>query len=105
MKRLYVTGGCGYVGSLMIQKFLKKYDILNVDTQWFGNKLIKNNNLLNIKEDIRNLSGEFIEKNTYAVVHLANIANDPSVELDQTLSWEVNVLAAKNLIEKALKQG
>ena len=35
MKRLYVTGGCGYVGSLMIQKFLKKYDILNVDTQWF----------------------------------------------------------------------
>ena len=105
MKRLYVTGGCGYVGSLMIQKFLKKYDILNVDTQWFGNKLIKNNNLLNIKEDIRNLSGEFIEKNTYAVVHLANIANDPSVELDQTLSWEVNVLAAKNLIEKSIKAG
>ena len=105
MKRLYVTGGCGYVGSLMIQKILKKYDILNVDTQWFGNKLIKNNNLLNIKEDIRNLSGEFIEKNTYAVVHLANIANDPSVELDQTLSWEVNVLAAKNLIEKSIKAG
>ena len=105
MKRLYVTGGCGYVGSLMIQKFLKKYDILNVDTQWFGNKLIKNNNLLNIKEDIRNLSGEFIEKNTYAVVHLANIANDPSVELDQTLSWEVNVLAGKNLIEKSIKAG
>ena len=105
MKRLYVTDGCGYVGSLMIQKFLKKYDILNVDTQWFGNKLIKNNNLLNIKEDIRNLSGEFIEKNTYAVVHLANIANDPSVELDQTLSWEVNVLAAKNLIEKSIKAG
>ena len=69
------------------------------------NKLIKNNNLLNIKEDIRNLSGEFIEKNTYAVVHLANIANDPSVELDQTLSWEVNVLAAKNLIEKSIKAG
>ena len=105
MKKLYITGGCGYVGSLMIQKFLEKYNIQNVDTQWFGNKLIKNNNLVNIKEDIRNLSGEFIEKNTYAVVHLANIANDPSVELDQTLSWEVNVLAAKNLIEKSIKAG
>ena len=36
---------------------------------------------------------------------MANIANDPSVELDQTLSWEVNVLAAKNLIEKSIKAG
>ena len=105
MKKLYITGGCGYVGSLMIKKFLEKYDIQNVDTQWFGNKLIKSNNLVNIKEDIRNLSGEFIKKNTYAVIHLANIANDPSVELDQTLSWEVNVLAAKNLIEKSIKAG
>jgi len=105
MKKLFITGGCGYVGSLMIQNFLDKYTIQNVDTQWFGNKLRNNDNLINIKEDIRNLSGEFIEKNTYAVIHLANIANDPSVELDQTLSWEVNVLAAKNLIEKSINAG
>jgi nucleoside-diphosphate-sugar epimerase len=105
MKKLFITGGCGYVGSLMIQNFLNRYIIQNVDTQWFGNKLRNNDNLINIKEDIRNLSGEFIEKNTHAVIHLANIANDPSVELDQTLSWEVNVLAAKNLIEKSIKAG
>jgi len=105
MKKLFVTGGCGYVGSLMIQKFLKRHVVKNIDTQWFGNKLKKNDNLTNIKEDIRNLSGEFIDKDTYAVIHLANIANDPSVELDQTLSWEVNVLAAKNLIEKSIKAG
>ena len=104
-KKLFVTGGCGYVGSLMIQSFLDRYSIKNIDTQWFGNKLKKNNDLINIEEDIRNLSGEFIDKNTYAVIHLANIANDPSVELDQTLSWEVNVLAAKNLIEKSINAG
>ena len=105
MKKLFVTGGCGYVGSLMINSFLNKYIIKNVDNQWFGNKLKEDNNLTNIKEDIRNLSGDFIEDGTYAVIHLANIANDPSVELDQTLSWEVNVLAAKNLIEKSIKVG
>lgn len=104
-KKLFVTGGCGYVGSLMIQSFLDRYSVKNIDTQWFGNKLKKNNDLINIEEDIRNLSGEFIDKNTYAVIHLANIANDPSVELDQTLSWEVNVLAAKNLIEKSINAG
>jgi nucleoside-diphosphate-sugar epimerase len=105
MKKLFITGGCGYIGSSMIQNFLDKYIIKNVDTQWFGNKLKKDKNLTNIKEDIRNLSGDFIDKNTYAVIHLANIANDPSVELDQTLSWEVNVLAAKKLIEESIKKG
>jgi nucleoside-diphosphate-sugar epimerase len=105
MKKLFITGGCGYVGSLMIQNFLNKYIIKNVDTQWFGNTLKEDKNLTNIKEDIRNLTGDFIDKNTYAFIHLANIANDPSVELNQTLSWEVNVLAAKNLIEKSIKAG
>ena len=105
MEKLFITGGCGYVGSLMIQNFLDKYIIKNVDTQWFGNKLKEGKNLTNIKEDIRNLSGDFIDKNTYAVIHLANIANDPSVELDQVLSWEVNVLAAKKLIEESIKKG
>jgi nucleoside-diphosphate-sugar epimerase len=105
MEKLFITGGCGYVGSLMIQNFLDKYIIKNVDTQWFGNKLKEGKNLTNIKEDIRNLNGDFIDKNTYAVIHLANIANDPSVELDQVLSWEVNVLAAKKLIEESIKKG
>ena len=105
MKKLFVTGGCGYVGSLMIDKFLSTYQIKNIDTQWFGNNLKNHKNLVNIKEDIRNLKSEFIEKDTYAVLHLANIANDPSVELDQALSWEVNVLAAKNLIEQSIKLG
>ena len=105
MKKLFVTGGCGYVGSLMIDKFLSTYKIKNIDTQWFGNNLKNHKNLINIKEDIRNLKSEFIEKDTYAVLHLANIANDPSVELDQALSWEVNVLAAKNLIEQSIKLG
>ena len=105
MKKLFVTGGCGYVGSLMINKFLSKYYIKNLDTQWFGNKLEKDNNLINIKGDIRNIDRDIIENDTYAVIHLANIANDPSVELDQTLSWEVNVLAAKKLIENSIKSG
>ena len=105
MKKLFITGGCGYVGSFMIHSFLNKYTIKNVDTQWFGNKLKEDNNLTNIKQDIRNLNRDFIDDNTYAVLHLANIANDPSVELDQTLSWEVNVLAAKNVIEESIKAG
>ena len=42
-------------------------------------------------------------KSVHTVIHLAGIANDPSVELDEKLSWEVNVLATRFLIEKAVK--
>ena len=39
----------------------------------------------------------------HAIVHLANIANDPSVELNQNLSWEVNVLSIKKIVEYSIK--
>ena len=47
-----------------------------------------------IKEDIRNFDKLKIS-NTYAIIHLANITNDPTVKLNPNLSWEVNVLASK----------
>ena len=39
------------------------------------------------------------------VFHLANIANDPSVDLNPYSSWEVNVLAGMRLIDRASRQG
>ena len=55
-----------------------------------------------IKLDLRDhLKVPFKKVDT--VVHLANIANDPSVELNPALSWEVNVLATQKLIENCIK--
>ena len=62
----------------------------------------KHKNLKIIRKDIRNFN-EKIMKNIDVIYHLANIANDPSVELNPSLSWEVNVLATKKLVEKAIK--
>ena len=39
------------------------------------------------------------------IFHLANIANDPSVDLNPYSSWEVNVLAGMRLIDRAARQG
>jgi nucleoside-diphosphate-sugar epimerase len=101
--KLLITGGCGYVGTELIKSLLKKnYKIINVDNQWFGNFLPKHKNLKNLKLDIRQ-----IEKINFigidAIVHLAGVANDPSAELNEKLSWDINVLATKFLIEKAIK--
>ena len=103
--KILVTGGCGYVGTILTQKLLEDgHHIHVIDTQWFGNHLKPHPNLVVTKEDIRNT--EAIPLNgVEAVLHLANIANDPGVEMNPTLSWEVNVLAAQQLADRAVRHG
>jgi len=102
---LLITGGCGYVGTVLTQALLEDGHNVNViDTQWFGNHLQVSNNLNIIKNDIRNIEKIDLPK-IDSVIHLANIANDPAVDLNPSLSWEVNVLATKQLIDKAIDLG
>tara|TARA_B110000483_G_scaffold64706_1_gene80614 strand:- start:4019 stop:4954 length:936 start_codon:yes stop_codon:yes gene_type:complete len=101
--RIVVTGGCGYIGTCLTEDLLKNgFKVIVIDNQWFGNYLKRHKNLKVIKKDIREIN-DIKLKNIYAIVHLANIANDPGVDLNPTLSWEVNVLATKYLLEKAKK--
>ena len=72
-----VTGGCGYKGSVLISELLKNdHKIININEQWFGNKLKKHPNLDNIKLDIRDIKNIPLQ-NVEVIVHLANTANDP----------------------------
>ncbi len=99
--KIVITGGCGYKGSYLIPLLLEEgYQIISIDTQWFGNYLPNHKNLQNLKIDIRDID-KINMNGVDAIIHLANIANDPAVELNPTLSWEVNVLAGQQLIEKA----
>ena len=100
---LLITGGCGYVGTHLVSKLLENnHKVKVVDTQWFGNYLENHPNLQVFKANILKLD-DFIFREVEAIIHLANIANDPAVELDPTLSWEVNVLGSELLISKAVK--
>jgi nucleoside-diphosphate-sugar epimerase len=102
---ILITGGCGYVGTVLTETLLNDgHKITIVDTQWFGNHLKEHPNLINIEGDIRNIESINLEK-IDTILHLANIANDPAVELNPTLSWEVNVLAAQQLADKAIRNG
>lgn len=105
MKNILVTGGAGYVGTLLVQELISLgYKVTVVDTMWFGDYLQDCNNLRKIKTnilDIDNIPMGGVD----TIFHLANIANDPTGDLDSKLTWEVNVLASKLLVEKAIKFG
>ncbi len=103
--KILVTGGCGYVGTVLTETLLKEgHQVISFDTQWFGNHLTAHPNLVNINGDIRNIDS-IPFKGVEVIIHLANIANDPAVELNPTLSWEVNVLAAQQLADRAVRFG
>lgn len=103
--KIIVLGGCGYIGSVLVEKLLKKnYKVLVIDTKWFGNYLKKNKNLRVIKCDIRNLN-KISFRGYNKIIHLANIANDPAADLDPNLSWEINVLSTHQIIYKAIGEG
>lgn len=101
---ILVIGGCGFTGSVLVRDLLAEGHSVRVfDAQWFGSHLDSHPKLEVFSGDIR--SDEIPMDGVDAVIHLANVANDPSVDLAPTLSWEVNVLATMRVVESAIKAG
>lgn len=101
--KILLTGGCGYIGtSLAIELLHRGHTVQVVDIQWFGNYLPPHPNLTIVRDDIRNASSWDL-RGFDAVLHLANVANDPCSDLNSKLNWEVNALATMFLVERAIK--
>jgi nucleoside-diphosphate-sugar epimerase len=101
-----ITGGCGYVGTKLTQAMLARtgHHVTVLDTQWFGNRLTPDPRLTVCAADVRKID-EMDLSSFDTIFHLANIANDPSVDLNPYSSWEVNVLAGMRLIDRAARHG
>ena len=93
-KKILLLGGAGYKGAVLTEYLLTKgFKVRVIDNFWFGNRLENHDNLEIVNKDIRDLKSDSF-KDVEQVIHLANIANDPTASLDPLLSWEVNVLAS-----------
>ena len=101
--RIFVTGGCGYKGSILVPKLLDRgYVVTVIDTMWFGNFLSPHKNLNIIKWDVRDTDSLPL-RDVDAVIHLASVANDPCGDLDPRLTWEVSALATMQLADAAAR--
>jgi nucleoside-diphosphate-sugar epimerase len=108
-KKIFITGGAGYVGARLVPELLKKnYDITVFDLMYFGDHFLpkENSNLKIIKGDIRNKQKlkESCKNHDY-FVHLACISNDTSFALDEKLSTTINFDAFKPMVKIAKENG
>ena len=102
LNRIYITGGAGYVGAVLVPKLLDEgHHVTVLDLMMYGEDVIQPHpNLTLIKGDIRDQS---LLKQTItghdAVIHLACISNDPSFELNPNLGKSINLDAFEPLVQ------
>jgi nucleoside-diphosphate-sugar epimerase len=110
IKTVFVTGGAGYVGAVLIPKLLQKgYQVKVLDWYIYGEDVFKSyrcDRLKEIKGDLRDkkLIGKEL-RDVDAVIHLACISNDPSFELNPNLGKSINYDATVALIELSKSSG
>ncbi|MBT3801643.1 MAG: SDR family oxidoreductase, partial [Bacteroidetes bacterium] len=108
MKKIYITGGAGYVGARLVPKLLSQgYEVSVIDLMIYGEDVLEDHpKLTKIKGDIRDqqLLRSTI-KGHDAVIHLACISNDPSFELNPDLGKSINLDSFEPLVQISKEVG
>lgn len=108
-KKIFITGGAGYVGSRLVPELLNDgFKVTIYDTMFFGDNFLNkdNKNLKIIKGDIRDIKllGDSC-KDHDVFIHLACISNDASFALNEELSKSVNLDAFEPMVLVAKSGG
>lgn len=94
MKKIFITGGGGYVGSALVPRLLEAgHEVTVLDLFIYGKDVLDAHpNLQIIEGDIRDQSlvAAILPGHT-DVIHLACISNDPSFELNPNLGKSINL--------------
>ena len=108
MKKIFIAGGAGYVGAVLVPHLIEKnYFVTVLDLMIYGDDVLpKHPNLQSVKGDIRDqtLLNELIPGHD-VVIHLACISNDPSFELNPDLGKSINMDAFRPLVEISRNTG
>lgn len=108
MKRVLVTGGAGYKGCVLVPKLLQAgYEVVVYDLMLFGSAgLPAHPNLKVVEGDIRDtkLYAKSVRGANY-VIHMACISNDPSFDLDPSLSRTINYECFEPLVQASKDAG
>ncbi len=109
MSTVLVTGGAGYIGSVLVRKLLDEgFKVKCLDRFFFGmesvSELLGNSNFQVIKDDIRWFNPKILE-GVDCVMDLAAISNDPASELDPSKTYDINFVGRVRVANLSKKYG
>lgn len=91
--KVLVTGTEGYLGSLLPPLLMEKgHEVLGVDTGYYKVGWLYNGTTLTAKtlnKDIRHITTEDLA-GVEAIVHMAELSNDPTGQLSPTITYDIN---------------
>ena len=108
--RILITGGLGYIGSVLTEKLIKKgYKVNILDANLYGNYLNKKKYGKNLKVFVGNcFSKSNLSKainNCRHVIHLGEIVGDLATVLNMNFSIKNNFETTNFLVNECLKRG
>lgn len=104
-KTVVITGGGGYIGSILAPLVAETgYNVRILDRFFFGDTTPDSPRIEKIRVDSRHIEPSHIE-GAYAVLDLAAISNDPAGDLDPVKTLDINYRARRRLQEIAADSG
>jgi len=102
--RVLVTGGAGYIGSVLVPALLERgYEVRVVDTALFGTAHLPEAAEV-VVGDILSFDDQWLD-GVETVIHLAGISNDPMAELCPSVNYLVNAAGTAIVAQRAKKAG
>lgn len=109
MKTVLLTGGAGYIGSVLTEKLLDAgYRVRMLDRLFFGRSTVKSlegrEGLEILRDDVRYVEGGVFD-GVDVVMDLAGISNDPACDLDPSVTEGINLGGTLRVADLAKKAG
>jgi nucleoside-diphosphate-sugar epimerase len=106
--RVCVTGNDGYLGSLLAGELLKRnFDVIGLDTGFYKEgSLYRSGSMtpLTLVKDLRQVEKKDLQ-GVDAIVHMAELSNDPAGQLAPHITHEINHKGSVRLAELAREAG
>ncbi|MFH2033404.1 MAG: SDR family oxidoreductase [Candidatus Margulisiibacteriota bacterium] len=102
-----VTGGAGYIGSVLVEKLAAKgYKVRVFDRFYFGEESLRHlkDKIEMVRGDVRQFPASALD-GVSSVIHLGSLSNDPTADFDPKANHEINFEGTMRVAEACKKAG